>query len=283
MSRISQCLIIVLLLLPTLCTADVPTSLQGKWILVEVHQQDQVTKMSHENSGCTITEDELILKAGTIGQKYRLQVDLSTTPPQINTGLKTDKGVEVSPGIFNIVGDRLRMCFAVPGSPRPAGFSAHVGEPHFMWIFKRPVVKPPLTESTELTPGQKKRLRAASDAIQGSWKIVSMEWDGRTYPGEVTGKIVILGEKATSYGGEIPVTYSLELDPNIEPAQLNMLMTVDGELQIKQCIYKIEEDTLTLCHHIKSNKARPTEFKTAASDGLLLTKLKRETIQQTGN
>lgn len=283
MTRISQMIVIAVLLVPNLGNANVPRRLQGKWILVEVHQQDQVSKMSHENSGCTITDKELVLKAGAITQKYQLHVDLSTSPPQINTGLKTDKGVEVSPGIYNLVGDRLRVCFAVPGSPRPEGFSAHVGEPHFMWVFKRPVEKPPFTESTELTPGQKKKLREASDALQGSWKIVSMEWDGRQYPGKVSGKIVILGANATSYGGDKPVTYSLEIDPNVSPAQLNMLMKMDGEVQIKQCIYKLEGDTLTLCHHFKSNQARPSEFKTKASDGLLLTTLKRETIQQTGS
>ncbi|MDC0274059.1 TIGR03067 domain-containing protein [Planctomycetaceae bacterium] len=265
------------------CDGAVPRSLQGKWVLIEVHQQDQIVKVSDESSECTITKDELILRVGTLGQNYQLHVDPSTTPPQINSALKTDNGNQVSPGIYNIVGNQLRICFAVPGRKRPQGFSAHIGEPHFMWVFKRHIDKPPFTKNTDLTPAQSERLNAASDHLQGTWEIVSMEWDGRIFPGKVSGKIVIHGDKATSFGGEKPVTYSLEIDPNVSPPQLNLLMTADNELQIKQCIYKIEGDTLSLCHHFKSNQARPEEFQTRASDGLLLTRLKKQSIQQTGN
>ena len=281
--RMSLFFILAISMVHPCCDGAVPRSLQGKWVLVEVHQQDQIVKMTHENSGCTITKDELILKVGTLAQNYQLHADPSTTPPQINTALKTDNGLQVSPGIYNIVGNQLRVCFAVPGSERPQGFSAHVGEPHFMWIFKRYIETPPFTKNTAPTPAQSERLRLASDQLQGTWEIGSMEWDGRVFPGKVSGKIVIHGDKATSFGGEKPVTYSLEIDPNVKPAQLNLLMTADNELQIKQCIYKIEGETLVLCHHFKSNQARPEKFQTRASDGLLLTRLKKQSIQQTGN
>jgi len=125
------------------CEGAVPRNLQGKWVLIEVHQQDQIAKISNDHSGCTITSEELILEAGTIKQNFQLHADPSTTPPQLNTTLKTDKGLEVSSGIYNLVGNQLRICFAVPGNERPKGFSAHVGEPHFMWIFKRYVEAPP--------------------------------------------------------------------------------------------------------------------------------------------
>ena len=265
------------------CEGAVPRNLQGKWVLIEVHQQDQIAKISNDHSGCTITSEELILEAGTIKQNFQLHADPSTTPPQLNTTLKTDKGLEVSSGIYNLVGNQLRICFAVLGNARPKGFSAHVGEPHFMWIFKRYVEAPPFTKNTAPTPAQAERLRMASQQLQGTWEIVSMEWDGRTFPGEISGKIVIHGDKATSFGGEKPVTYSLEIDPNVEPAQLNLLKTENDQLLIKQCIYKIEGNTLFLCHHFKSNKTRPKEFRTRSSDGLLLTQLKKQSIQQTGN
>jgi len=274
--------LIILTIGQSICVAAVPKSLQGKWILVEVHQQDRVAKISHQNSGCTIDEESLTLQAGEIRQRYELQANPSTTPPEITTSLRTENGLQVSQGIYHVTGRRLRMCFSLPGNPRPEGFSAHVGEPHFMWVFERPIEKPPFTESAELTPGQQNILKRASDELQGVWKIVSMEWDGRQFPGKVSGKIIIRGDKATSYGGKEPVTYSLEIAPQQKPARLNLLKNVNGELKIKRCIYKIEGDTLTLCHHFKSNQARPAQFETRASDGLLLTRLKRERIRHTG-
>jgi uncharacterized protein (TIGR03067 family) len=262
---------------------DLPLELQGKWNLAEIHQQDQVTKITGKTAGCRIAGGVMTLQAGPVEQNYRIAVDKGKSPAHIDAALKTDEGFEVSQGVYHVVGNRLQMCFAVPGSPRPEAFSAHVGEPHFMWVFERPVEKPPFIEKTELTPEQQQKLLEASADLQGSWELVSMQWDGRNYPGEVQGRIVIRGDKATSYGGKQPVTYSLEIDPNKTPAQLNMLLKADGQLKIKQCIYKLEGDTLTLCHHFKSDKPRPTEFKTEASDGLLLSVLKRQSpIQQTG-
>ena len=262
--------------------AEIPAELQGIWNLIEIHQQDQVKKITNGEAGCRIAGNTLTLQAGPVEQNYQIAVEREHSPAHIDAALKTDQGTEVSQGVYHVTGDRLQICFAVPGSPRPEAFSAHVGEPQFMWVFKRPVEKPPFVEKTEPTPAERQRILAASAELQGSWKLHSMQWDGRNYPGEVTGRILIRGDKATSFGGEKPVSYSLEIDPNQSPAQLNMLMSLDGQLRIKQCIYKIEGDTLTLCHHFKSNKPRPKEFKTTASDGLLLSVLKRQpSIQQT--
>lgn len=266
-----------------LSAAEIPAELQGTWNLVEIHQQDQVTKITNDEAGCRVTGNKLTLQAGPVEQNYQIAVDPKHSPAHMDAALKTDQGVEISHGVYHVTGDRLQICFAVPGNPRPEGFSAHVGEPQFIWVFKRPVEKPPFVQKTEPTPEERQRIIAASAELQGSWELVSMQWDGRDYPGQVAGRILIRGDKATSFGGEKPVTYSLKIDPNQSPAQLNMLVNVDGKLKIKQCIYKIEGDTLTLCHHFKSNKVRPAEFKTAASDGLLLSVLKRQsTIQQTG-
>lgn len=263
--------------------AEIPDELLGTWNLIEIHQQDKVTRIANDNAGCRIVGNRLTLQAGPVEQNYQIAVDGKQSPAHMDAALKTDQGIEVSHGVYHITGDRLQICFAVPGSPRPEAFSAHVGEPQFLWVFTRPVEKPAFVEKKEPTPAERQRILAASTELQGSWELVSMQWDGRNYPGAVTGRILIQGDKATSFGGEKPVTYSLEIDPSQSPAQLNMLMKVEGELRIKQCIYKIEGDTLTLCHHFKSNKARPAEFKTAASDGLLLSVLKRQSpIQQTG-
>lgn len=265
-----------------LSAEDLPIELQGKWNLVEIHQQDQVTKITEKTAGCRIAGGVMTLQAGPVEQNYRIAVDKGESLAHIDAALKTDQGLEVSLGVYHVVGDRLQICFATPGSPRPEAFSAHVGEPHFMWVFRRPVEKPPFVEKTELTPAEQQKLLAASAELQGSWELVSMQWDGRNYPGEVSGRIVIQGDKATSFGGRKPVTYSLEIDPDKTPAQLNMLLNVDGQLRIKQCIYKLDGDTLTLCHHFKSNNPRPTKFKTETGDGFLLSVLKRESpIQQT--
>jgi uncharacterized membrane protein len=46
-------------------------------------------------------------------------------------------------GVYELVGDTLRLCYALDGRPRPGGFSSEPGSGHYLAIFTRLPARPP--------------------------------------------------------------------------------------------------------------------------------------------
>ena len=65
-------------------------------------------------------------------------VDAAKSPKQINMlGTEGDLAGKESPGIYALEGDTLRMCYTMPGKPRPAAFDSPAGSGAYLLVWKR--------------------------------------------------------------------------------------------------------------------------------------------------
>lgn len=64
--------------------------------------------------------------------------DSLKSPPQINmVGTEGDLAGKEAPGIYSLEGDILRLCYVMPGLPRPATFDSRPGSKVYLIIWKR--------------------------------------------------------------------------------------------------------------------------------------------------
>jgi uncharacterized protein (TIGR03067 family) len=126
--------------------------MQGTWKRVSMELQGK-PRMPDEIKDWTSTyrDDELTLYGGK--EVYRrgiVTLDASQTPKAMNTwdsdGPFKDQTV---PGIYELDGDTMRVCFALPGHPRPTEFTTKHGSGFLYCEFKRvPPAPAPITSAS---------------------------------------------------------------------------------------------------------------------------------------
>ena len=113
--------------------------------------------------------------------------------------------------------------------------------------------------------------------IQGTWKIIALEADGKQAPAEIvaTLKLTFKGDTLTFTPGEPGFTnYTYKLDPATNPPSFDMTHA-DGKNKgnTTNGIYSLEGDNLKICF---GGDQRPKEFTTKAKSGQAMYVLKRE-------
>lgn len=108
-------------------------------------------------------------------------------------------------------------------------------------------------------------------ALEGTWKPVSMERDGKMLPDEQIGKIrlSIDGENFTFQSGEDSHGGLYKIDPAKDPKELDIVITRGDEKgKVYLVIYKFEDGKMIQCMEV-SNEKRPGEFTGQAGSGNL--------------
>lgn len=99
--------------------------------------------------------------------------------------------------------------------------------------------------------------------FQGGWELVSYTVDGKAWPKEdvATIKLLVKGDVSYFTVGAETLMGSYVLDPSMKPKALDILLT-DGPDKGKKklSIYKINGDSLIICHGPTAGKTRPKEF-----------------------
>jgi uncharacterized protein (TIGR03067 family) len=110
------------------------------------------------------------------------------------------------------------------------------------------------------------------DSLQGEWTMVSLEQKGKVAPDEAVKqyKLTIKGSQWTVVspaGQETSMTF--KIDPSKDPKAMDLTIKLDEKEVVSLGIYKLQDDTLTLCR-TAGKKERPKEFKTTAEAGILV-------------
>ena len=135
--------------------------------------------------------------------------------------------------------------------------------------------------ATSLIAGESSKQDAVKkdvDGIQGTWKMVALEAEGKQAPTEVVAplKLTFKGDTLTFTPGEPGFSnYNYKLDPTTTPASFDMSHT-DGPNKGKtdKGIYLLEGDHLKICFGKADN--RPKEFTTTGNSGGGMYTLERE-------
>jgi uncharacterized protein (TIGR03067 family) len=135
-----------------------------------------------------------------------------------------------------------------------------------------------VTGSMVAQPSRQDLVKQDLNGIQGTWKIVALEVDGKQAPAEIvaTLKLVFKDDTLTFTPGEPSFTnYKFKLDPATKPAGFAMTHT-DGTQkgETDKGIYALEGDRLKICFCL-SGKI-PKEFTAKAKSGQWMYSLERE-------
>ncbi len=114
--------------------------LQGTWVLAAMESDGEaVPAESFKGWNSEYKGNKLTLRAGeTVRRRGIITLEPSRKPKAINTwdqdGPFADQTV---PGIYELDGDVLRLCFARPGEDRPKEFSTKGGKAFLYCVYKR--------------------------------------------------------------------------------------------------------------------------------------------------
>jgi len=126
-------------------------------------------------------------------------------------------------------------------------------------------------------PSQPDLTKKDMDGIQGTWKLVALEADGKQAPAEIVAvlKLVFRDDTLTFIPGEPSFTnYKFKLDPTTKPASIAMTHadgTNKGETE--KGIYSLSGDHLKIC--FGAGGKIPGEFTAKARSGQSMYTLER--------
>ena len=111
------------------------------------------------------------------------------------------------------------------------------------------------------------------EKIQGSWALVSGEYNGKPLSDEVIQhvQLIFAGQKLTTKNKDRQTEATFTLNPNRAPKEID----VDMEGNVGKGIYQLDGDTLKIAHG-EVGGARPREFPKAGS-GLTVLVVRRKT------
>lgn len=114
--------------------------LQGTWVLVAMeHEGDESPADAFEGWTAEYRGNQVTLRAGDNTRRRGIvTLDPERNPKAINTwdkdGPYEDQTV---PGIYQLDGDTMKLCFARPGEERPTEFTTKRGKAFLYCVYKR--------------------------------------------------------------------------------------------------------------------------------------------------
>jgi uncharacterized protein (TIGR03067 family) len=116
------------------------------------------------------------------------------------------------------------------------------------------------------------------DKLQGSWKIVSLEKDGKKQPEDALKslKVIIKDDKFILKEGDKDAESSIKLDPSAKPKAIDLTVKEGDAAKTIKGIYQLADDDLKICAAGDPNADRPKDFATKPKANVGLVVLKRE-------
>jgi uncharacterized protein (TIGR03067 family) len=123
--------------------------------------------------------------------------------------------------------------------------------------------------------------KKALKALQGTWKVTALTFEGKEAPEEAVKKMVFTVKEdayAMKEGDKQKESGTIKVDPTEKPKTIDFVIK-EGEDKGKtqQGIYTLEGDTLKICM-AKPGKDRPKELASKENSGHILVVLKREKV-----
>jgi uncharacterized protein (TIGR03067 family) len=115
-------------------------NLKGTWTCLSATVDGKaLPKETTELLGLTLTENRYKTEKGSevlFDSSYT--IDPSEDPKQINmVGTEGDIAGKEAPGIYSLEKDILRICYVMPGLPRPKEFQSQAGSKTYLVWWKR--------------------------------------------------------------------------------------------------------------------------------------------------
>ena len=239
--------------------------LQGTWNVVWLEMDGQ--KMPGGGAGIVVRGDRFTSCA--MGATYEGKVAVHPTTAPRSFDLYFEEGPEqgnTNLGIYELDGDRWKICLATRGSERPREFSAPPGTGIALQILERgSVADVPVVPDAAGSP--------AGDfaaELAGVWTPLSLVRDGQALPPSMLhyGKRTATANQVTiQFGPQVVLKAQYSVDRSCNPMTMDYLL---ADSQKQHGIWALEGERLTTCFGAPG-AARPSEFASIPGDGRTLT------------
>jgi uncharacterized protein (TIGR03067 family) len=242
--------------------------LQGTWNIVSLEMDGQ--KMPGAGARIVVRGDRFTTIA--MGATYEGTVAVHQTTVPKSFDLYFEEGPEkgnTNLGIYELDGDRWKICLTTRGSQRPREFAAPPGTGIALQILQRgSVADVPVAPGSPDAEGSPPGDSAAE--LAGIWTPLSLVRDGQAFPPSVLkfGKRTATANQVTvQFGPQVVPKARYSVDRSSTPMAMDYLLA-DGQTQ--HGIWALEGKRLTTCFGAPG-AARPSEFASSPEDGRTLT------------
>ena len=235
--------------------------LQGTWYVVSLELDGQ--KMS--GGGARIAVAGKRFTTSAMGAEYGGTVAVHQTTKPKSFELHFEDGPEkgnTAYGIYELEGDRWKICLTTRGSERPCEFAAPPGTGIALEILERGV-------AADAPAAQALPAGDAAGELAGVWTAVSLVRDGQALPDSMLqyGKRTATANDVTvRFGPQVMLKARYAVDRSRIPMTMDYALP-DGRTQ--HGIWALEGGRLTTCFG-SPGQPRPGDFEVAPGDGRTL-------------
>jgi uncharacterized protein (TIGR03067 family) len=253
--------------------------LQGAWHIVALEMDGR--KMPAGNGARIIVEGDRFTSLG-MGADYKGTLTLNASDKPKSFDLKFTSGPEkgnTNLGIYDLKGDRWRICLDFHGKGRPATFATEPGSGRALEILERAADGAAPAKSQ--AKGKAKSAAAPADfpqtpapELEGEWAMVSCVQNGEPMP-----QAWLRFGKRTAVGNLITVTMNKQVmlkvffsaDRTKEPKEIDYAIAAGPQAGQRQYgIYELKGGKLTTAIAALGDP-RPKDFSFTPGDGKLVT------------
>ncbi len=255
--------------------------LQGTWTINTLEMDGQ--EMSAPGNAHIVIKGNRFTSIG-MGAEYAgtLKLDASASPCRLDMKFDTGhaKGV-TNLGIYELQGNKLKLCLATRGTVRPKKFVSTPGSGIALETLMRgksPAAAKSKTKSKTTMKFAPAKNNGSATEIDGEWNLVSAVMDGAPMDQSMVKwvKRVTQGNQSTvTAGPQVMLKVEFTCDTSKSPKTIDYINLAGGNKGKAQAgIYEFEGELLKFCV-AAPGAARPKKFESAKGDGRTLTVWKR--------
>jgi len=250
--------------------------LQGTWHIVALEMDGQ--EMPAADGARIVVEGDRFSSLG-MGADYKGKLILGGSNKPKSFDLKFTSGPEkgnTNRGIYELKGDRWRICLDFRGNARPEAFETKPGSGRAVEVLRRARDGAPDSRKSKAKPATAPPDFPATPApeLEGEWAMLSCVQNGEPMP-----QAWLRFGKRTASGNQITVTMNKQIMLNVffsvdrtkEPMEIDYVIANGPQAGQRQYgIYRLQGGKLTTAIAALGNP-RPRDFHSAAGDGKLVT------------
>jgi uncharacterized protein (TIGR03067 family) len=256
--------------------------LQGTWTITTLEVDGQ--QMSAPENAQIVIKGNRFTSIG-MGAEYAgtLKLDQSANPRRLDMTFDAGhaKGI-TNPGIYELKGDKLKLCLATSGTVRPKKFASTPGSGFALETLTRgkaPAAAKSKTKSKTTTrSASATKNNGPATEIEGEWNLVSAVMDGTPMDESMVKwvKRVTHGNQSTvTAGPQVMLKVEFTSDTSKSPRTIDYINLAGANKGKAQAgIYEVKDGLLTFCV-AAPGAARPKKFESAKGDERALTVWKR--------
>jgi len=115
--------------------------------------------------------------------------------------------------------------------------------------------------------------KSDKEALQGTWKIVSVEIEGEALAMDnlIDSRLTVKGDDYLFVLGQTKLDLTFKMDASKSPKEIDLTaVTGPNKGKTYRGIYTLEGDTYKICRNMEPELKRPTRFATQPKSGLMM-------------